>query len=249
MDPWLENPLYFPNLHHLLISATNRQLKAQLHPRGYAVSIGERIWVTTPGRSMYPDLTIVERPSRGKPAAGSVAVLDADEPVRIKSFPTEVREPYLDIVDSSGRLVTAIEILSPTNKANTKGRTLYRKKQREVLRSPASLVEIDLLRHGRHIIAVAEHRLDPAWNASYLACVTRKGEDDEFELYPIGLRSPLPRIRIPLKPGEADCVLNLQTAFSTAYDEGPFADRIDYSEPPFGGLSDDDAGWFRGFVK
>ena len=55
--------------------------------------------------------------------------------------------------------------------------------------------------------------------------------------------SKLPRIGIPLKSGEADVVLDLQAVFSRAYDEGPFADRIDYTQAPYGRMSVENAKW------
>jgi hypothetical protein len=244
MDPWLEDPAVWPNLHHLLISQTNAQLRPQLRPRGYLVTIGERVWVTEPGRGIYPDVFLVERPAARPAGDGGVAVLEADQPVRVKVPGAEVREPYLEILDvHDEHVVTCIEFLSPANKASGPSRDLYLKKQREVLSSPANLVEVDLLRSGRHTVAIAEHLLDPAWSWDYLVSIARTTMPDEYEVYPIALPSRLPRIAIPLNAGDADGVLDLQRVLDQAYDSGPFADRIDYSQPPFGKLSDEMLAW------
>ena len=246
MDPWLEDPVVWPNLHHLLITQTNALLKAQLRPRGYLVTIGERVWVTEPGRGVYPDVFLVERPAARPPVEGGIAVLEADQPVRVKVPGAEVREPYLEILDAHDeRVVTCIEFLSPANKSPGPSRDLYLKKQREVLLSPANLVEVDLLRSGRHTVAVGSHLIDPARNWDYLVSIARAAQADEYEYYPIPLPSPLPRIRIPLKPDDADGVLDLQQALDEAYDDGPFADRIDYSQPPFGKLAPDKLDWCK----
>ena len=54
---------------------------------------------------------------------------------------------YLEVRDREGRdLVTVIELLSPSNKRAGDDRESYLKKRSELLRSPAHLVEIDLLR-------------------------------------------------------------------------------------------------------
>ena len=45
-------------------------------------------------------------------------------------------------------MVTVIELLSPSNKRAGDDREQYLAKRRELLRSPAHLVEIDLLRDG-----------------------------------------------------------------------------------------------------
>jgi hypothetical protein len=243
MDPYLENPSWWTNLHLLLISSTNAFLKPILRPRGYLVSIGERVWVTEPGRPVYPDVAVVERP-RFTPTSAGVGTLQADAPVVVRTMEVEVHEPYLEIIDAAGgHLVTGIEFLSPTNKATGEGQDLYLKKQRETLRSGANLVEVDLLRHGRHTVAVPAHLLSaqPEWD--YLVSVARAGRRGEYETYPAPLRSKLPCIGIPLKSGDADVVLDLQSVFSRAYDEGPFADRIDYRQAPPGRMSAETAKW------
>ena len=250
MDPWLEHPAIWPNLHHLLITATNAFLKPLLRPRGYLVAIGERVWVTEPGRSIYPDVALIERPKRPQSPAGATAVLEVDEPVKVKVPGAEVREAYLEIVAAGdGQLVTSIEFLSPANKAPGPSRDLYLKKQRETLSSQANLVEVDLLRSGRHTLAVAVHLIDPAWNWCYLVCTSRAAKPDEYELYPIPLASRLPRIRVPLRAGDEDGVLDLQAVLERAYDEGPFADRVNYAEQAFGKLSPSDTAWCEEVLK
>ena len=65
----------------------------------------------------------------------------------------EFKETFVDIFTAGGgehRLVTSIELLSPSNKnPGEQAGFLYRKKQQELLGSNVNLVEIDLLRAGR----------------------------------------------------------------------------------------------------
>lgn len=58
---------------------------------------------------------------------------------------------------SGDRVITAIEVLSPSNKAPGEGQTLYRRKQGERAEGKVSLVEIDLLRGGERVLAI------PSW--------------------------------------------------------------------------------------
>ena len=51
------------------------------------------------------------------------------------------------------RLVTLIEIVSPSNKRPGVDRRAYLMKQREVLDSDANLIELDLLRDGERLLA------------------------------------------------------------------------------------------------
>lgn len=234
MDPYLENPRLWSNLHILLITATNAILKPLLRPRGYLVSLGERVWITQPGRPAYPDVAVIEHP-RAKSKQTETAVIKADEPVKVRLFEVEVREPYVEIIDAQGgKLVTGIEFLSPVNKARGSGRELYLRKQTETLASGANLVEVDLLRRGRHTLAVPMNLLEslPEWD--YLVSIARATHNDEFDVYPIPLRARLPRIRLPLKPGDEDAVLDLQAVMDRAYDEGPFVDRVDYTAKAYG---------------
>ena len=59
----------------------------------------------------------------------------------------EIRDPARD-----HKLITLIEILSPSGKHPGPDREAYEAKQREVLQSEASLIELDLLRRGRRIV-------------------------------------------------------------------------------------------------
>ncbi len=71
------------------------------------------------------------------------------------------RELYIEILDreSGMRVVTVIELVSPSNKYAGPGRDKYVAKQQEVLQSDSNLVEIDLLRFGPHVLAVPEARV------------------------------------------------------------------------------------------
>lgn len=61
----------------------------------------------------------------------------------------EVEETFLTIQElPSAKLVTAIEILSPTNKKAGQARSLYLKKRDDLMQASVSFVEIDLLRAG-----------------------------------------------------------------------------------------------------
>lgn len=247
MDPYLENPADSPGFHHLLVSATVELLQPQLRPRGYYVNVDERIWLEEPGRAIYRDAAIIEhpRPPRGQPTAAAVA----DEPVRIKPVTVEVRESFVEIFDAKGnRLVTAIELLSPANKSRGKGAELYEQKRNEVLAGGANLVEIDLLRAGQHVLDVPQAALEAIGRWDYLVNLVRV-DRKEYEVYPITLRRPLPRIRIPLKVDEPDAALDLQAAASLAYDRGPYPERLRYDSPAAPPLEPEDAAWADGMLR
>ncbi|MBW3540399.1 MAG: DUF4058 family protein [Planctomycetes bacterium] len=250
MDPWLESPTEWPGFHDILVIVTVELLQPRLRQQGYYANPGERVWLTQPERSVYPDVAVIRRqPAERRGDRTSAAVIEVDEPIRVQRSEVEVHEGFVDIVDAAGhRVITSIEFLSPTNKLDTDGRKLYERKQQETRDAGVHLVEIDLIRRGPHVLEVPPgvvERLRP-WD--YLVNLVRR-EADEYEVYPIRLRDRLPRIRVPLKMGDEDAVLDLQEAVERAYEIGPYQDRLDYTRPPMPPLSDDDARWADELLK
>ncbi len=242
MDPWLEDPRVFGGLHFRLIGLTSDQLQPQLLSRGYYIDAYERIWVEDSARDILPDDVIVQW--RADTTSQAVAVHECDKPIRMRTAATEYRQPYLEIFDIEHRkLVTGIEFISPTNKLASKGRKMYRKKQRELLAAGVNLIEVDLLRKGSPILAVPPALSDEVKPWDYLVSVWRAADEDGFDLYPISLRSRLPRVAIPLKSGDEDATLDLQAAMIKAYDAAPYTVRINYRQPPRVALSPDDQAW------
>jgi hypothetical protein len=246
MDPYLEHPEYFPNLHRRLITYLEDELQVSL-PEAYFAKSGQRVWVEYGERYLEPDVN-VHRGSSPRPSQTAVgaAVLEPSriQPVIVVLPDTpddEFSEPYLEIYAGRGvdkRLVTAIEVLSPSNKSpGDHGRDLYLQKQREVLASAVHLVEIDLLRGGTHTTAVPrDAAIAQAGPFDYHVCVHRFGEKRKYTIYAIPLEEPLPRIQIPLLPGDEDVLLDLQAAFTRCYEAGPYRREILYDreepEPP-----------------
>jgi hypothetical protein len=248
MDPYLENPRVWPGVHRRLCVRIADDLQARLRPR-YVTSVGERVYLEEGGREIIPDAHITRKALE---QAKTVAVLEVDEPVVVRVPGLEVHEWYIEILDlsSNQRVVTIIELVSPTNKAAGPGRESYLKKQREVRASDTHLVEIDLLRGGGHVLAVPREVARAEKDYDYLVCVNRAaGIRDEFDIYPRTLRERLPRIGIPLAAGERDVACDLQAALEKVYDAGGYDLRIDYAEPSVPRLSSEDAAWANDLIR
>lgn len=259
MNPWLEHPLIWPDVHHALIGYMRDELAAQVAPR-YSARHGERVIVETPDRKVEPDVFITEKrrpaapPDRaeavGPAATASTATLEM--PVLILLPQWEVRETFIEIRDrrSGNRIVTVIEILSPSNKRKgSDGREKYLQKQEEMLRSDASLVEIDLLRGGAHTVALPEDYLADYGDPAYKIVVRRPSREGEVELYPIGLRDRLPRLKVPLTPPDPDAQIELQPLLERAWRAGGYEGDIDYSKPPVPSLGARDSTWARKLAR
>ena len=137
-------------------------------------------------------------------------------------------------------MVTVIEVLSPWNKSPGQGQEDYRAKQRSVLRSDTNLVEIDLLRGGGHTVAVPTGKIPPS---DYRICIHRIARSAGFEVIRFGIHDPLPRVGIPLRPADADVVLNLPAVLQRVYDTGVYHRLAHYAGPAEPPLADGDAAW------
>lgn len=249
MDPYLEHPVLWPGVHLALMVEFRKQIAPRLRPR-YAVSIEERVYIALPEQHRVPDLWVQKaaRSTEPQPENGGTAVLTKAglaEPIVIETASLEVRERYLEILDlyRDQRVVTVLELVSPSNKRPGPGRTAYRQKQRATLQSECHLVEIDLLRRGRHVLAVPSAALETMPESEYLISVNRWPHRRQFELYLLHLRERLPRFRIPLAEPDKDVVLDLQAALEQVYEDGSYMQRIRYDKPCTPRLSSTDQQW------
>jgi hypothetical protein len=245
MDPYLENPDWFPCLHDSVIVGIMGSLQVRL-PEFYYAQSRQRVWLEASHRRVEPDVDVLHsgrQPSGWGRGNGGVAVADeveVAEPVVISVRTIEhdpFEEPFIEIRrrrGSADRLVASIEVVSPANKTTgNQGREKYLAKQQEILGAQVHLIEIDLLRGGDHATAVPrELALEKAGPFDYHVCVYRFDRPTNFFVYPIQLEQRLPGIAIPLLPGDADIPLALQSVFDRAYDEGPYRRTIDYGHDP-----------------
>lgn len=247
MDPWLER--YWNDVHHTIIQDLADQLSESL-PNDLYVSVEERVYVVEPDsghrRHIVPDVAVV-RSARTASGGSAGAVVGLAEPIRIKMPDEPATEGFIQIREmrEGNPLVTAIEVISPTNKLQRQARAEYLNKREEYYRAKINVVELDLLRSGRHLIGVPLAGLDPVQLAPY-KCAVRRGGDlagFEIEYYPLPLRQGLPRIAIPLRQKDDDVALDLQRPIDRAYHRGRYGMRIDYGMPPVPPLSPEDAAW------
>lgn len=266
MDPFLEDVGICPDLHNSLAAGIRDALNQSL-PRGYFARLEARPEIGfadgdgSDPRTVIPDITVL-RPVTGPAAAGAgspAAVAEHSGPTRSRSYEIDVRDDvfhhqYVEVREAKGgqKLVTLVEIVSPTNKRPGRDRRAYLKKQREVRAGDANTVEIDLLRAGRRLLTsrqLAEviEGIEPP--KDYLVLVSRYwrrlGGAAGFQLYPFGVRDPLPEVEIPLREHEIERVMmDLQAVFTRAYDSGPYRrGAVDYNAAPNPTLPADDAAW------
>lgn len=255
MDPWLEHPTIWPDVHNRLIAAIADVVVPMVDPR-YFVGVESRM-VLYPSaddpRGARPDLAItrgqIDAPMPPPEGGGGVAVAQAveagvevvevDLPVREEA----IEETYLEIRDTrSHLLVTVLEVLSPSNKSRGRGREAYLAKRDEVLETQTNLVEIDLLRDGEATPTT------PLIRSHYRVLVSRSVGRPRAQVFAWNLRAPLPDIPIPLLPGDAEPTLPLNTTLHDLIDRARFFRRLDYEKSPYPPLSEPDAAWANAIV-
>jgi Protein of unknown function (DUF4058) len=245
MDPYLEGNLW-TSVHALFVPRLATQLNHVLRPkyialpeRKYTSGTLDEVMITS--AKMVPDIAI----RRTRARTGELAVATAMAPsVRLRTHrKTKVPHYRIEIRDVNNRqLVTAIELLSPTNKGS--GRNQYLRKRRRFLHSTAHLLEIDLHHQGKRIPLD-----DPYPPAAYYVLLNRARKRSVTEVWPIQFDEPLPIVAVPLLKGDADVPLDLQMALTTIYDAGGFDLAIDYREPPDVELSVEESAWLHELLR
>jgi hypothetical protein len=201
-------------------------------------------------RGYYPDVRVTEhQPDNGAGIGAQLSAVAVAEPVII-ALGTEPQTLHsLRIYDRNNRVITAIELLSPANKVGEPGRKAYRKKQQDFIVAGVSLVEIDLIRDGSYVLLPAELKLPPDCRGPYRLSVFRAAQPGQAEVYRVSLRARLPAIKIPLRPTDADVVLDLQPLLDRCYDNGRYERDIDYRAEPIPPLAGDDSMWADALLK
>jgi Protein of unknown function (DUF4058) len=239
MDPYIEACGLWGDFHHDLISEIKYAL-AQAAPERYLVRAGERSYVVLveeegkASRPFLPDVSVTterrKKPSRKK---GGTAVADpvlSAEPILMRAFiEEEHREAFVEIYEATPeqRLVTSIEVLSPSNKRpHTPGYDLYLRKRQSLLLGDANLVEIDLLRGGSRM-----PMLDKWPDSPYTVLVARARKFDLCQVWPVYFQIPSPSVLIPLAKPDPDILLDLQPMIDTIYRRSRYERSIDYSKP------------------
>lgn len=248
MDPWLEHPVLWPDVHHGLIASLRDVIAPLIAPR-YIVRLERRVYLVQSGDAELagiPDLTIlrerlaayepvtspklgvyaVDLPSVEEVEIGYLAIYALDEPTKERS------------------LVTVLEVLSPVNKLSSDGRRKYFEKRAELLGSRTSLVEIDLLRAGEPMPMTGN-----APRGDYRIVVARGWQRPRAAVYPFRLRAAAPDFPLPLQRREAEPLIPFNATLHALYARARYDLEIDYAVAPSPRMSPEDEQWAQGLVR
>ena len=229
MNPYLEAPQLWSELHSRLIVAIADALNPQILPK-YRAAVERRIYEMSDGESILvgiPDVSVtqgISRPSQDE-ISNNIGMLTPQPTIVTLPMPEAVRESYLEIREiETGLVVTVIELLSPKNKKAGPGRIAYETKRQQVLRSFAHLVEIDLLRTGTPMPMLGQSA-----PSLYRILISLAHQRPRANLYSLSLQTSIPIFKVPLCRGESEPTLDLQRLIHEVYDRAGFAFVIDYN--------------------
>jgi len=235
MDPYLENPATWPNLHSRLIVGIANLLAPQIRPK-YRVVVEESVYKQDESNSAVligvPDVSVQQSissqlKSEELLSSGSVAVAEL-KPVSVTvPMPSTVKHRYLEIRSlRTSEVIAVIEILSPVNKRG-EGRQKYESKRLEILESQTHLVEVDLLHMG-----LPMPMLNCNIESHYRVLVSNSEKRPEAQLYPFSLPQPLPTFEIPLQSEDTSVTVDLAPILDNIYELSGYDLDVDYRQDP-----------------
>ena len=251
MDPYIESQGRFHTFHTSFINCCAELLNEGLGT-SYFATVDERVLVDATDGSEPADRTVMHRLgpdvaiatesiARFRPELSGLASTTL-EPRLLPQSVVSVDQPTQKFVEIRGlpndRLVTTVELLSPSNKKPGPDREAFLVKRVELLHNGVNLVDIDLLVAGLRISLLA-----PLPSGDYHAMVTRVERHDRCEVYSWTVRDPLPTIAVPLDVGVPDVSLDLGLIFNRTYERFRFARQLHYKSPLVGPWPEIDRAW------
>ena len=262
VDPYIEDAALWNDFHLMMLAATARVVR-KLLPPGYDARVEEQVSydiyfadeppdeppaggpvrTVTPVQRRQPDVAVevadlrVADATTAAPAVATAAPPTSTVQYRVAD---ESRERHIRVTRDAGRrLVTVLEVLSPTNKGT--GFAAYQDKREQMIRKGVHLVELDLLRIGRR------GRELGGSDADYVALVTRgdwaPGALTTTSLWAWRVRDALPDVPLPLAKEHGEVTLPLGRAYDLAHEDGDYHLALRRDHPAPRGLAGDDAAW------
>ncbi len=246
MNPYLELPTFWAEVHSRLIVAIADFLMPHIRPK-YEVAIEQRIYeINISNEDNFflvgiPDVTVKGQAKISNYQTSSVAIAPPKtQPITVNiPVPTKIKQNYLEVREIANRqVVTAIEILSPVNKRLGEGREKYLKKRQNILASLTNLVEIDLLRGWQQMTILTENL-----KTDYQILISRQYCRPQADLYAFNLQDSLPIFPVPLLPEDQEPWLDLGELINEIYERAGFDYRIDYAQDLIPSLSQENKDW------
>lgn len=243
MNPYLENPEFWSEFHSRMIVAIADALDDCLS-RDYRVAVEKRVYLSDDGNKVLVGIPDVSVTASSLFTTLTATLEPITQPLNIEiPIAEEVQERFLEIREgATGNVITVIELISPKNKRTGEGRSTYLQKRQKILISATHLIEIDLLRGGEPLPMGAVIPSD------YRIMISRSYQRPKAQLYAFNLQQIIPSIPVPLRSGENEPVLDLQSLLHKVYDRARFELGIDYKQACMPKLSKENEAWLRSII-
>jgi hypothetical protein len=246
MNPYLEQEGLWLDFHETYVIALRAALVPQILPN-YVAIIEQHVYVREPEGErnvvvVRPDTAIVDQTGESALRPGGTA-LAAPTYVDLSGPALDVeRESFIEVRDRNlRRVITVVELLSPSNKRPGDDRSAYLAKRNRYLKSGVNLVEIDLLRGWPRMPMRNQPRCD------YCVMISQRSDWPSGGFWPILLRDSLPAIPVPLGDEDKPATLDLQALLHQVYDSVGYEAWI-YNGSPTPPLGPEDEKWANGLV-
>ena len=257
MNPYLEHPDLWPTVHQRFMSALAETLKrdlpslyqVRLRERYYQVSCEDSLVVGSPGLNWSRQSEQFEQPTSDAPPELRIAKPETSAkthnvrspiPVLVP-VPQKIYETYLEVIDTSGEIITVVEALSPKKKRPGRGRALYERQRETIFGSRAHFVEIDLLR-GWEPPSI----YGPDESGDYRILISRSEQRPRAQLYVWNVMEAIPTIALPLA-GPGELIVPLKPVVDKACDRTDLL--VNYQQQPLPPLRFEETLWLEDFLQ
>lgn len=207
IDPWVEDPHYFEQIHSGMIHQLLSQTRRELFSRGYFAAIETSMQIET--RPEEPDLFVRQKVVTDYQTWDYVGAAEA---LQVEAGVEAWREEKIKAIfikDSENNLVTVVEVISPGNKTSSIAMK-YREYRADLLQQGVNFVEIDLTRSIKRMV-------ENQWTTQYPFHIAVYLPQSHPRIIGMEFDQPLKAFALPLR-GEVITV-HTHSAYETAYRE------------------------------
>lgn len=218
IDPWAEQGWFFHQIHGGMISELLKQIQDPLMDRELIAAREASLQI---GEATQPDVIISLAHERPPKRILSYPVL-AEQLLLDPGIAIELPEPELDAIyitdQVGGRIITIIEIISPSNKADAKDEGRYmQRRDTLVYDRGVHVVEVDLTRSIKRLLRSQETRNYPYHIAIHMPY-------ERTRMIGIDWASPIPTFALPLR--DDGIPVAMQPFYATAYYDAAIAAHV-----------------------
>ena len=236
MDPYLEHPALWPDVHNSLIAAIRDALAPLVAPR-YYVGLEQRAYALQPDDLVFigrPDVSVVPA-SVAEPAAPPYTVTRDAGPIWVElPAADEVSEDYIVIHDvATGKLITAVGVaLARQQDQPARAPAVPWRSARKCSPHHTNFIEVDLLRGGAPMPVMGA-----AVAGDYRLLVRRVWQRLRAQLCAASTcASRFRPSQSPWRVAKKSLALRLNDVLHGLYERARFDLRLDYGRPPIPAL-------------